>query len=208
MYSIPAHRCYAETTIKKSRFIACADKVVDRDATKSFLESIQTEFPDARHYCWAYLLGEPGSATAVAASDDGEPSGTAGKPILNVLSHKEIGDVMVIVVRYFGGVKLGASGLIRAYAGSAQAVIEKLPLQKQIDCETLHLEVSFDQEQFLRHWLHKHGGSIVSLEYLQDVHCVIEVPVTSSADLLQISNARGWKSRTGKALEIRETDTL
>jgi len=208
MYSIPAHRCYAEKTIKKSRFIACADKVADRDATKSFLQSIQTEFPDARHYCWAYRLGAPKSATAVAASDDGEPSGTAGKPILNVLSHKEIGDVMVIVVRYFGGVKLGASGLIRAYAGSAQAVIEKLPLQVQIDYETLRLDISFDQEQFLRHWLRNQGGLIVSLWYLETVQCVVEVPVTSSSDFFQICNAKGWKVSTGGTQDARQTDAL
>jgi len=193
MYSIPASRCHAEVTIKKSRFIACVDGVADREATKSLLQSVQDEYPDASHYCWAYVLGAPRSPLAVAASDDGEPSGTAGKPILNVLNHKQIGDVMIVVVRYFGGIRLGASGLVRAYSNAAQTVIDKLSLVELIDHQTFNLVVGFHQEQYLRHWLRQHQGVLVSLQYTDEVFCVINVPASCGEALEAASRAKGWR---------------
>ena len=111
---------------QKSRFISRAGCVTSKDEAKLFVHQCRLDYEDAGHYCWAYLLGNPDRASSAAMSDDGEPSGTAGKPILNVLQHKNVGDIMVVVVRYFGGVKLGAGGLVRAYSSSAQLVMDKL----------------------------------------------------------------------------------
>lgn len=106
-YTTPKSFHQHKLDIKKSRFIAWAEKVTNRQEAMAFLERSKQTYPDAGHHCWAYQLGHPQSPISAAMSDDGEPSGTAGKPILNVLQHKNIGDVMVIVIRYFGGIKLG-----------------------------------------------------------------------------------------------------
>jgi uncharacterized YigZ family protein len=119
-----------EQIIKKSRFIATLHKVKCKDDAMSFLSSTKEIYKDARHNCWGFLVGTPNSPTAIGYSDDGEPKGTAGKPILNVIQQKNISQVMIIVTRYFGGIKLGASGLIRAYSGTANLALEKAGLIK------------------------------------------------------------------------------
>ena len=113
-YAVPAASCEQEYVVKRSRFIARVVPVNSRADVNAAVARAREDYPDARHHCWAYLLGPPGKAAGAGMSDDGEPAGTAGKPILNVLQHGHLGDVLVIVVRYFGGIKLGAGGLVRA----------------------------------------------------------------------------------------------
>ena len=119
----PAHH---ELVIKKSRFIACIEPVAGREEAQARVATLKAEHPDAAHVCWALLAGGQS-----AANDDGEPSGTAGRPMLEVLRHQQLEGVMASVVRYFGGVKLGAGGLVRAYTDAvAKALLsaEKMPL--------------------------------------------------------------------------------
>ncbi len=189
-YPTPASPCEAEIEIKKSRFIARALKVHDRSAALNAVEQIRIDYPDARHYCWAYLLGNPQSATSAAMSDDGEPSGTAGKPILNVLQHKGVGDVLVIVVRYFGGIKLGAGGLVRAYGGAAEAVMSMLPTEQAIAMNRVTLMFDFAQEQALRHWAGLHGMQIDDVDYAQRVRLSAELPKAHVATLLDYCAGR------------------
>lgn len=112
----PAHH---ELVIKKSRFIACVESVAGRDEAQARVAQLKEEHPDAAHVCWALLAGGQS-----AANDDGEPGGTAGRPMLEVLRHQDLQGVMASVVRYFGGVKLGAGGLVRAYTDAvAQALL-------------------------------------------------------------------------------------
>ena len=118
----PAHH---ELVIKKSRFICCVEPVSGREQAQARV----AQLPDARHVCWALLAGGQS-----AANDDGEPGGTAGRPMLEVLRHQDLQGVLATVVRYFGGIKLGAGGLVRAYTDAvAQAVFsaDKIPLLKQ-----------------------------------------------------------------------------
>ncbi|MDG6774261.1 YigZ family protein [Thiomicrorhabdus sp. ZW0627] len=175
-YPIPAQQAVAEIEIKKSRFIAYARHVVSRETGMEWLEEIKAEYPDARHHCWAYQLGNPNCATNAGMGDDGEPSGTAGKPILNVLQHKGIGDVMIIVVRYFGGIKLGAGGLTRAYGQAAQAVMEILPTQERIPMTGMEVVCDFALEQNVRHWLGQVNGELLSVDYQHQVTIRAEVP--------------------------------
>ena len=110
---------HSELIIKKSRFIGCVQPVVDRAAALAIVDQLWREHPGARHVCWALMAG--GQSAAV---DDGEPGGTAGRPMLDVLRHQDLDGVLATVVRYFGGVKLGAGGLVRAYTDTvAQALI-------------------------------------------------------------------------------------
>lgn len=124
-----AHPAHHELVVKKSRFIACIEPVAGRDEALARVAQLKAEHPDAAHVCWALLAGGQS-----AANDDGEPGGTAGRPMLEVLRHQALEGVMASVVRYFGGVKLGAGGLVRAYTDAvAQALLsaEKIPLIPQ-----------------------------------------------------------------------------
>jgi uncharacterized YigZ family protein len=165
-----------EYEVKRSKFIACAHQAYTREQALQALELQRTLYPDARHHCWAYLLGSPFQAVSMAMYDDGEPSGTAGKPILNVLQHQDIGNIMIIVVRYFGGVKLGAGGLVRAYSSAAQLLIdslEKIPYVAKVDL-TLHCE--FSQEQYIRHLAKQFEGEVKACEYQQAVRITVSLP--------------------------------
>jgi uncharacterized YigZ family protein len=175
-YPIPKSLNQAEIEIKKSRFIALATHIVSREAGMAWLAEIKARYPDARHHCWAYLVGNPHCATNAGMGDDGEPSGTAGKPILNVLQHKGIGDIMIIVVRYFGGIKLGAGGLTRAYGQAAQAVMTDLVVEEYMALTRIEISCDYGQEQQIRHWLTLLHGEVVSVDYAAPVKIHARVP--------------------------------
>ncbi|MEN9465590.1 MAG: hypothetical protein RL217_1771 [Pseudomonadota bacterium] len=183
-----------ELEVKKSRFIGLAFPAQSREEALAHLAHTQTRFPDARHYCWAYVVGNPDNAASLAASDDGEPSGTAGKPILNVLMHKEIGDIMLIVVRYFGGIKLGAGGLTRAYSQAADGVVQKLSLVRPVTMRIWHFRCAFAHEQYLRHFLSLQQGEILEIHYGQEVEGTLSLP----QDIAQAD-----KVLQGQGIELR-----
>ncbi|TNE77839.1 MAG: YigZ family protein, partial [Gammaproteobacteria bacterium] len=164
-YPVPAGYLERETEVKKSRFIARVVPVGSREEVKTWVEKAHREHPDARHVCWGYQIGRPGSAAEAAMNDDGEPSGTAGKPILNVIQHKDMGDVLVIVIRYFGGIKLGAGGLVRAYAGAAESVLSAVERVVQQPVVETVVTMSFADEQPVRHWCEVHGAVVESVDY-------------------------------------------
>ncbi|EKF75172.1 hypothetical protein A11A3_04310 [Alcanivorax hongdengensis A-11-3] len=161
--------------INKSRFIAWLRPVNSREQALAEVTLARQQYPDASHHCYAYLLGEPASAQA-AMNDDGEPSGTAGKPIFNVIQHKAISDVLVIVTRYFGGVKLGAGGLVRAYAAAAEAVLADVQRVEHVPLQTVMLEMDFPQEQRLRHWADQHDACLGEVIYGQLVSLTLTLP--------------------------------
>lgn len=164
----------ADLEIKKSQFIAFAYPVTSRDEAMFHVEQLRLEFPDARHHCWAYIIGDPNNTASAGFDDDGEPNGTAGRPILNVLQHKAIGNVIIIVVRYFGGIKLGAGGLTRAYAGSAQLAVDEMRLVEFVPKSTLIIETDFANEAQCRYIAAQLGGIIGEVNYSQTV----QLPVT------------------------------
>ena len=128
------HAVHSEIEIKKSRFLGCVEPMADREAALARIAALKTEHPAAAHVCWALMAGGHS-----AANDDGEPSGTAGRPMLEVLRHQQLEGVLASVVRYYGGVKLGAGGLVRAYTDSVASALEqavRLPLihQQQLQC--------------------------------------------------------------------------
>ncbi|MCM0612826.1 YigZ family protein [Marinobacter sediminum] len=181
-YPVPAGYLERETEVKKSRFIARVAPVSSREEVKAWLDQAHRDHPDARHVCWAYQIGRPGSAAEAAMNDDGEPSGTAGKPILSVIQHKDMGDVLVMVIRYFGGIKLGAGGLVRAYAGAAESVLSAVERVVQKPVITATVTMSFADEQPLRHWCEVHGGVVELVDYGAVVTATISVPEDQSDD--------------------------
>lgn len=190
-YPVPAGFLERETEVKKSRFIARVAPVGSRGEVKSWIDQAHSDHPDARHICWAYQIGRPGAAAEAAMNDDGEPSGTAGKPILSVIQHKDMGDVLVMVIRYFGGIKLGAGGLVRAYAGAAESVLAEVDRVIQKPLEFVYVTMGFADEQPLRHWCEGHDGAIASVEYGARVTATVELAVEEHDELKAFCDSRG-----------------
>ena len=159
----------ARLEIKKSEFIAYAYPVNAREQAMFHVEQLKVNYPDARHWCWAYIIGDPNNTTSAGFDDDGEPSGTAGRPILNVLQHKSIGNIIIIVVRYFGGIKLGAGGLTRAYAGSAQAAVDQMILQPYVPMAQVQIVADFANESQYRYVVESINGTIDEVAYSKEV---------------------------------------
>ena len=189
-YPVPAGYLERETEVKKSRFIARVAPVTSRDEVRSWLDQAHRDYPDARHVCWAYQIGRPGAAAEAAMNDDGEPSGTAGKPILNVIQHKDMGDVLVMVIRYFGGIKLGAGGLVRAYAGAAESVLSAVDRVVQQPMVQARLTMDFADEQPVRHWCAVHGASLEGIDYGASVSARLSLPEQAVDDFTAFCEAQ------------------
>jgi len=192
VYQVPATTHQQELVVRKSRFISRASLAENRADAMRAVVTMRRDYAEASHHCWAYVLGPPSSPTSIAMSDDGEPAGTAGKPILNVLQHKQVGSIMVVVARYFGGIKLGAGGLIRAYSSATQQVMESLPLSLHVARHRFKLQVDFSQEQNLRYWLEQYDGILDQIEYGEAVSCLISLPETAVGTFEITSRAKGW----------------
>ena len=173
----------ARLEIKKSEFIAHAYPVSSREQAMFHVEQLQEQYPDARHWCWAYIIGDPDNTTSAGFDDDGEPNGTAGRPILGVLQHKSIGNVIIVVVRYFGGIKLGAGGLTRAYAGSAQAAVDQMTLSPYIPMVKVQIVATFATEAQCRYVIEDLGGQIEDVAYSQQVMLTATLAQADVADL-------------------------
>ena len=164
----PAH---SELLIKKSRFIGCVQPMADRASAQAVVEALRRQHPGAAHVCWALLAG--GQSAAV---DDGEPGGTAGRPMLDVLRHQDLEGVLATVVRYFGGVKLGAGGLVRAYTDAvAQALLtaEKVPLQRM---QPLRCAVPYALEGLVRREVEAAGAELLQVEHGSLVRFDLRLP--------------------------------
>ena len=173
----PTHH---ELVIKKSRFIACVEPVLGRDEAQARVAQLKAEHPEAAHVCWALLAGGQS-----AANDDGEPGGTAGRPMLEVLRHQGLEGVMASVVRYFGGVKLGAGGLVRAYTDAvAHALLtaEKIPLIKQTE---LACSVPYSLEGMVRREVELTDAQWLSVDHASVVTLRFSLPETQAAALVQ-----------------------
>jgi uncharacterized YigZ family protein len=131
-YPIPAGRHRVEESIRRSRFITTLAPAPTAGDAHAFIDDVRAEFPDATHNCWAFLAGPPGSTAAVGMSDDGEPHGTAGRPMLEALLHSSVGEIAAVSTRYFGGVKLGKGGLQRAYAAGVKLALESMPRAERV----------------------------------------------------------------------------
>ncbi len=176
-YPIPApdwHRI--EEILKKSRFITTMAHAPTAEEARAFIESVRAEFPDATHNCWAFQAGPPGSTARVGMSDDGEPHGTAGRPMLNVLLHAPVGEVVCVVTRYFGGIKLGTGGLVRAYAGMVKAALETLPLRERIVPVMLEVVLDYSAITLFKRMLPDFEAVVAEEEFGADARFVLRLP--------------------------------
>jgi len=142
-YPVPAGRHRLEISVQRSRFIATLAPAPDEAALAHLLHAVRSEFPDATHHCWAFVAGPSGDTARVGMSDDGEPHGTAGRPMLTTLLHSGVGEVAAVVTRFYGGVKLGKGGLSRAYSGAVSEALASLPTVQRIERVDVRVRVSF-----------------------------------------------------------------
>ena len=188
--------------IKKSEFIAWAGPAESREQAMQLLAKAKEAFPDARHHCWAYLIGDPKNAVTMACADDGEPTGTAGRPMLNILQHKDVGDVMVVISRYFGGTKLGAGGLVRAYSQATQQVIAIMQTDNKIPMVELLVSLPFSLDAKLRHAVKQQGGKIEDLQYQEGIGARVSIPEENSRDFCSLFEALSDVTIKSQADEI------
>jgi len=189
-YMVPSQNICIEQEIKRSRFIVNIARAKHKEDAVSFIKQVSAQYPDARHNCWAYIAGHPIESIERASFDAGEPSGTAGKPMLNVLQHKAlndgIGEICVVISRYFGGIKLGAGGLVRAYSSSIQLAMDILPLKKIIITIAAEACFPYELENQIRHLLTKHHIEICGLSYAEQTKIIFLVPITMKNTLRNI----------------------
>ena len=175
-YPIPAEETRTEIQVLNSRFIATAAPVFTVDEAKVFVARIRQEFADASHNVPAYLVGY-GASVVAHTTDDGEPSGTAGRPALAVLRGSGLGDVAVVVTRYFGGTKLGTGGLVRAYSDAVRAVLDELPRAEKVPTHTVLVAAPYSLFERVRLAVEAHLGLILEEEFGADVTVTARFPV-------------------------------
>jgi uncharacterized YigZ family protein len=176
-----AARVEIELDIRKSRFIGIVMPVADRAAAMLEIDRMRQTHPGATHVCWALMAGGQSGM-----SDDGEPSGTAGRPMLEVMRHHELDGALAMVVRYYGGIKLGAGGLVRAYTDAiATALKQALRIERVAQAE-LDIGISYAAEPQLRHWLAQHKYALLDSHHDTLAHLRVRLPV---ADLDQAEEA-------------------
>lgn len=175
-YPIPAAFHRVEDSIKRSRFITSIAHAPDIESAREFIALIKEEFPDATHNCWAYAAGPPGDTAAVGLSDDGEPSGTAGKPMLNMLLHSGVGQLAVVVTRYFGGTKLGTGGLVRAYSGMVKLGLETLSTKEMVRTVTLETDIPYPAVTLFKRMLPDFEAEIAEEHFTESAGFTLVLP--------------------------------
>lgn len=187
-FKTPADIFEAEITEKKSRFIATISPVSSEEEAAAFIKEMKKKYWDARHNCSAYIIGT--NQQIVHSSDDGEPQGTAGKPILSVLSGRKLYNVVCVVTRYFGGVLLGTGGLVRAYSGAVEECLLHAKLKEMIMSSLIHIEASYTDSGKLQYLFAQNNVIVISSEYTDKVSFEILVPILLEETIIkQITEA-------------------
>ncbi len=174
-YLVPATDAGFEEEIKKSRFITYLAHTPSIEAAKAFVQQVKTKHSDARHNCWAFVAGRPSDSMMWGFSDDGEPSGTAGKPILAQLTGCGVGEITAVVTRYSGGIKLGTGGLVKAYGGGVQQALTVLQTKEKIITSELSLSCEYNQVSLVETLLTEYSVVQLHADYGHHVDMVLEL---------------------------------
>lgn len=174
-YLIPLEPVVAQEEIKKSLFITYLAHTPSHDSAKAFIEQIKHKHSDARHNCWAYVAGRPQDSLLWGFSDDGEPSGTAGKPILAQLSGSGVGELCAVVTRYYGGIRLGTGGLVKAYGGGVSQALKQLKTVEKKITTLLTLRLDYSLVPLVQSIMAQYQAVEQQANYGADVNFVIEI---------------------------------
>jgi uncharacterized YigZ family protein len=181
-YLVPAETTRIENVVVNSRFIATMGRADTVAEAKAFIQSVRDEMPDATHHVYAFKVGYGASITE-GMSDDGEPSDTSGPPVLAVLRGADMGNVVIVVTRYFGGTKLGTGGLVRAYGGAAKDALAALPVEMKIEKHYVGITIAYTFYERLKLLLTDHHAEIDSEEFDAEVTVYAYLPVDQLVSL-------------------------
>lgn len=189
-YQVPAKECRIEQEVKRSKFLSFAAPAVSRMEAEDFIRTLRQQHPHANHVCWAYIVGAP-NTTIRSMSDDGEPNGTAGMPMLKVLEYSGYGDIVVVVVRYFGGTKLGTGGLQRAYSDAVSQVLKDLVIRLKVARTPVILTFDYTHDGNISRLLTRYDVQDIEPDYAQQVTLSIAIAIselsTFKAELINIT---------------------
>ena len=177
-YLIPLHEIRREQTVVNSKFIATLAPVFSTDEARSFIARVKKEFADASHNVPAYIIGG-GNTVTEYFSDDGEPAGTAGRPALTVLRGSGLGDVAVVVTRYFGGTLLGTGGLVKAYTESTQLVVNAVERGRRVPVHVAMAAIPYNMLERVRLVVTRNQGVVLGEDYAADITMTLQFPIAS-----------------------------
>lgn len=174
-----------EIDIQKSKFIAVILPIYDKNSVKNEIDNLKKNYPKATHYCYGYIING-----IQKSNDDGEPSSTAGKPILENLIINQLNNVLLVVIRYFGGIKLGAGGLTRTYVDSSSKVIQKATFYQETQVDIYQIKCSYNQINILKNYLFEIGAQILKTEYNEDVDFYISINKFNENELINFMQGK------------------
>lgn len=193
-----------EITEKKSKFIAHLYYVETIEEAENFIKEIKKKYHDARHNCFAYAIETEGDGLIIKYNDDGEPSGTAGAPMLKILLESGLSNVLVVVTRYFGGILLGTGGLVRAYSDALKTALDNTNIvTKEIGYE-VEIETEYSMAENIKYYINKENIKVLSVNYLENVNFQIEITKSKFNSLLEKNNqiVKKWKIVKEKNVDI------
>lgn len=182
-YLVPAEAVSVSEEIKKSRFITYLAPVKGSDNAKLYIQKIRDQHPTARHHCWAFVAGAPNDSQQLGFSDDGEPSRTAGKPMLAQLMGSGVGEIAAVVVRYYGGILLGTGGLVKAYGNGVQQALKILPTRTQVPKSEYHLVCDYAQLAMVEALLLQVDGQILQADYGAEIGLTLLLPTLNAESI-------------------------
>lgn len=187
---LPSAQWHSATIeVEKSQFITWVCHAPDKAAFEALLSAAKTAHPAASHHCSAFIAGPPNEQTDIGFSDDGEPGGTAGRPMYQALAGSGLGNIGSVVIRYFGGTKLGTGGLARAYAQAVNTALNTLPTREVVERDSYHLSIDFAHEAATRAWCDEHSLPILQADYDGNgVHLMIGWPKDAPLDISGLEN--------------------
>ena len=204
-YPVPAASANAphcsETVARRSRFLAQCARAASPAEARAFVEAVRGRWPDATHNCWAFTAGAPGDTARIGSSDDGEPHGTAGRPMLQVLLHGGVGEICVVVTRWFGGVKLGTGGLVRAYQDAVRGNLAGLPRMERVPRKAADLVLDYAHLDALRRQLPALEAMVEGEDYAARARLRVRLPEERLDALKELLAA---VSNGGGTLEVVE----
>ena len=174
-YLIPKSAVIFEEEIKKSRFITYLQHTEGLEDARAFWANIKQEHPNARHHCWAAVAGKPTDSLQLGFSDDGEPAGTAGKPMLSALQGSQLGEISAVVVRYYGGILLGTGGLVRAYGNGVQQALKLIESEIKVERTPFKLDCDYGQLNLVQQLCEKYQVEILSQDFQANIHLILGI---------------------------------
>ena len=183
-----------ELVVRRSRFIASAGHTPGNEAVRLFIGKCREDFPNARHHCFAFNAGRGDSTAFLGASDDGEPRGTAGRPMLNLLTHSGIGEITVVVSRYFGGTLLGTGGLVKAYGDSTKLVLDGIATEELVEKASFSLTIGYEMYENVKRILTSLNADSIKEDFGTEISISGQIPASEkdslSSRISDLSNGR------------------